>query len=389
MSIAKIDKPTLTKLSKPAAFLHSVERNSKSSKNAYSSALTHLNNFIFNKYSNYNCETILQPLLKNKINIYELFERFISYLLETRIGITPKSISLYVTALRSYFAYYDIDVIPSKFRRKVRIPKIYREDEEPIDSSDVRKLLLSCNNRRLKTLILVLASGGMRVGEALATRNMDLDFTVSPVKFHIRKEYSKTRVARDVYISEEAADNLKKWLDWKYKNPDRIRKLKPEDLVFTVYQSKNPLGLYTKIWHEFDKLLKIVNMDEKKEGGINNRKKITLHSFRRLVKTVISNQVGQDYSEWFLGHSKSPYWTLKEAGRRDIYATKCMKYLTFLDYTTLETTGKNIESKLLEKEREIQVLKEHEIHNSDAISMLSDKVNELIKEIEIIKPQLR
>ena len=116
-----MDKPTLTKLSKPAAFLHSVERNSKSSKNAYSSALTHLNNFIFNKYSNYNCETILQPLSKNKINIYELFERFISYLLETRIGITPKSISLYVTALRSYFAYYDIDVIPSKFRRKVRM----------------------------------------------------------------------------------------------------------------------------------------------------------------------------------------------------------------------------------------------------------------------------
>ena len=152
-----------------------------------------------------------------------------------------------------------------------------------------------------------------------------------------------------MYISEEAPDNLKKWLDWKYKNPDRIRKLKPEDLVFTVYPSKNTLGLCTKIWHEFDKLLKIVNMDEKKEGGINNRKKITLHSFRRLVKTVISNQVGQDYSEWFLGHSKSPYWTLKEAGRRDIYATKCMKYLTFLDYTTLETTGKNIESKLLKR----------------------------------------
>ena len=384
MAVVK-PNPLLMKLPKLAAFLNSVERNSIGSKNAYFSGLRHLNNFISRNYSNYNCETILQPLLKNKINIYEFFERFISYLLETRIGITPKSISLYVTALRSYFAYYDIDVIPSKFRRKVRMPKIYREDEEPIDGSDVRKLLLSCNNRRLKTLILVLASGGMRVGEALATRNMDLDFSVSPAKVHIRKEYSKTRVARDVYISEEATNYLKQWLDWKYKNPDRERKFKPEDLVFTVYQSKNPLGLYTKIWHEFDKLLKIVNMDEKKEGGINNRKKITLHSFRRFVKTVISNQVGQDYSEWFLGHSKSPYWTLKEADRREIYATKCMKYLTFLDYTTLETTGKNIESKLLEKEREIRVLKERETHNSDAISMLSDKMNELIKEIEILK----
>ena len=25
------------------------------------------------------------------------------------------------------------------------------------------------------------------------------------------------------------------------------------------------------------------------------------------MKTVISNQTNQDYSEWFLGHSKSPY----------------------------------------------------------------------------------
>ena len=35
-----------------------------------------------------------------------------------------------------------------------------------------------------------------------------------------------------------------------------------------------------------------------------------------------------------------------------------MKYLTFLDFTTLETTGKNIESKLSEKIREIHALKE-------------------------------
>ncbi len=137
--------------------------------------MLYLSNFISDKYAKYDCETILQPLSENKINIYELLEGFISYLLKTRVGISPKSISLYVTALRSYFACYDIDVIPSKFRRKVRMSKIYHEDEEPIDGSDVRKLLLSCNNRRLKTLILVLASGGMRVGEAVATRNMDKD----------------------------------------------------------------------------------------------------------------------------------------------------------------------------------------------------------------------
>ncbi len=88
--------------------------------------------------------------------------------METRVGLTPKSILLYITAARSYFAYYDIDVIPSKFRRKVRLPKLYREDEEPLDASDIRTMLLSCNSRRLKILLLVLASGGMIIGEALA-----------------------------------------------------------------------------------------------------------------------------------------------------------------------------------------------------------------------------
>jgi integrase len=387
MRKAITDKVTMMKLPKVLMFLSSINRNSARTEKAYSSGLSHMSNFISVAYPKYNCETILQPILKNKINVYKFLEDFVSYLLKTKAGMTPKSISLYITALRSYLAYYDIDVIPSKFRRKVRMPKICREDEEPIDGSDVRKLLLSCNNRRLKTLILVLASGGMRVSEALAIRNIDLDFSVTPVKAHVRKEYSKTRVGRDVYISDEAAYFIKQWLDWKYNNPDRERKLNQEDLVFTVYQSKNPYSLYVKVWQEFDRLLKTVGMDEKKDGGIVRRRKITLHSFRRYVKTVISNQVGQDYSEWFLGHSKSPYWTLKEEQRREIYSSKCMKYLTFLDYATLEITGKNIESQMMEKDKEIQLLKQHELRNADAIITLSDRVSKLTEQMESMRNQ--
>ena len=142
---------TMTNLPKVKLFLESIERNSKSSRVTYSCGLLHLSNFISRKYEKYDCETILEPLSKNKINIYELFEGFVSHLLKARTGMAPKSISLYVTALRSYFAYYDIDVIPSKFKRKVRLPKIYSKDEEPLDASNIRKILLSCNNRRLKT----------------------------------------------------------------------------------------------------------------------------------------------------------------------------------------------------------------------------------------------
>jgi hypothetical protein len=125
---------------------------------------------------------------------------------------------------------------------------------------------------------------------------------------------------------------------------------------------------------EFEKLLSVIGFDERKEEGRKLRRKVTLHSFRRHVKGVISNQVNQDYSEWFLVHSKSPYYKLKEPERGEIYAAKCLKYLTFLDYQTLETTGKNIEAKLSEKEKEIQLLHQRDSVNTDAIQNLSDQL---------------
>ena len=338
------------------------------------------------RYYGCNCENILEPLLENKINVYELLDSFVSHVLATKPEIAPKSLHLYIAALRSYFAYYDIDVIPSKFRRKVKMPKFYREDEEAIDAQDIRNILLVCNNRRLKAYLLVLASGGMRAVEGLAIRLKDIDFSVSPTKIHIRKEYAKTRVSRDVYISDETTKYLNQWIEWKYNNKERpTRTTKDDDLVFTLHNSTDPNVIYVKICLEFQKLLAVAGLDERKETGIHKRRKITLHSMRRFVKSVISDQVNQDYSEWFLGHNKSPYYTKKEPERREIYATKCMKSLTFLDYSFLATTGKNIEAKLSEKEKEIQLLRQRDSINTDAISGLGDRLTQMMKEIEELK----
>jgi integrase len=379
-------------LPKVRSFLESICRNSKQSKNTYQSGINHFQQFLNAKYPGKTVESILS-LLNNsneherKIDIYELLDNFVSFLIQLNLSIP--SINLYIAAIRSYLAYYDIDIIPSKFKRKVKMPKHYREDEEPLDTSDVRNILLSCNNRRLKSYLLVLASSGLRATEGCALRLRDVDFSVNPTKIHVRKEYSKTRASRDVYISEEATHYLKQWIEWKYRDKGEWTKEKEgEDLIFSVYRisnEANPYHLYIKIALEFKKLLAVIGMDDRKEDGLKIRRKITLHSFRRFVKTVISDQVGQDYSEWFLGHSKSPYYTKKEPERREIYATKCMKYLTFLDYTTLEATGKNIEVKLSEKEKEIQLLRQRDSVNTDAIANLSDQVMKLMAEVNEMK----
>jgi integrase len=367
-------------------FLSSILRNSLRSKYAYQSGLVHFQKFLEQKYPRYDIQTIPKSLSNKELDLYTLLDEFVSYLMKEVPNLTSNSIKLYMAAMRSYLAYYDIDVIPSKFKRKVKMPKQYREDEEPLDVSDIRKILLSCSNRRLKAYLLVLASGGMRAVEALAIRLKDIDFTVSPTKIHIRKEYSKTKTSRDIYVSDEATQYLKQWINWKYNNEERPRTREDDDLVFTVYMTRAPTTLYVKILSEFEKLLSVVGLDERKDGK-QRRRKITLHSLRRFVKTVISDQTNTDYSEWFLGHNKSPYYTKKEPERREIYATKCMKYLTFLDYTTLEATGKNIDAKLSEKEKEIQLLRQRDSVNTDAIANLSDQVMKLMAEVNEMKRQ--
>jgi integrase len=380
---------TFDNFPKVKVFLESIGRNSLRTRKNYETGLVHLHDFLNAKYANgYSLETILKELKDNRLDIYELIDNFITYEMN-RQGtqhLTPQTIMAHLIGIKSYFAYHDVDIIPSKFKKKVKLPKEAREDEEPLDIQDIRKILLACNNRRLRTYILVLASSGLRAIEGLSLRLRDYDFSVSPTKIHVRKEYSKTRVARTVYISDEATNYLNEWLAWKYRDKGDdawTKKRDPDDLVFSVYTTTNqanPEHLYIKIVREFQKALSAAGLDERKEGM--RRRKITLHTLRRFTKTVISNQVGQDFSEMVLGHKKSVYYTLREQERREIYASKCMRYLTFLDYSLLESTGRSIESKLSEKEREIQTLRQRDSTNTDAIASLSDKMQELMAKVQ-------
>jgi integrase len=389
--VGRLVNPTITRhkvesFTKVKAFLDSIQRNSKQSKKVYQTGITHFQDFLDEKYTSYSTETISEPLNRNEINVYELLDNFVSFLMALRLS--AESIKLYMAAIRSYLAYYDVDIISSKFKRRVKMSKSYKEDEEPIDAKDIRNILLHCNNRRLKSYLLILASGGMRAVEGLTIRLKDIDFSVSPTKVHIRKEFAKTKVSRDIYISDEATHYLKQWIEWKYNNEERPRTPIPYDAVFSVYTTENesnPNNLYLKILYEFEKLLSSAGLDQRKDEGIQKRRKITLHSFRRYVKSVISNQVNQDYSEWYLGHSKSPYYSIKPVERREIYRDKCMRYLTFLDYEILEATGKGIEAKLSEKEKEIHLLRQRDSENTDAISTLSDQVMILMAVVQELK----
>ena len=248
-------------------FLDSVGRNSQKTKKLYGFSLLHFQEFLSNddRYSKFTANSIIKPVSKNQINVYSLIDHFVSYLVSKHNHkLSPNSISLYVAAIRSYLLYHDIDIVASKFKRRVKLPKKQKEDEEALDAADIRKILLSCNNRRLKAYLLTLASGGMRAIEAIAIRNSDVSFETQPTKIHIRADYAKTRVARDIYISDESTKFLKEWLDFKYRDKMKgvILEKSPNDLVFGKRnQSGNINFIYQKLWYEFTKILEVIKMD--------------------------------------------------------------------------------------------------------------------------------
>jgi integrase len=334
---------------KVITYLKSKARNSRSTGFTYMKALQKFSQFLARQYPSYNIETILVPLENKEIDVYHLLDNFVAYM-DEELHTAASTIQSYMAAIRGYLGYYDIDIIEQRFKNKVTMPKNRKEDERPLDVHDIRQIILAITNRRLRTYCLVLASGGMRAVEALAIQVENIDFTSHPTKIYMKAQYSKNRLPREVYISDEATDYLKRWLDYKYEGRDRHN---PKDFVFALYETATPDGMYCNVAIEFRNVMRSLDLLNKKRDD-GKRYEITLHSFRRFVKTVVEDQTSHSFSEYLVGHKKSPYYNKKEPERRELYRTKCMRYLTFLDYLALEAAGKSIDVKLAEKEKEIE-----------------------------------
>jgi integrase len=172
----------IDKYPKSRALLNTIGKNSIRTRSNYWTGLVHLQRFLHHRFNReHNVDSIIDLILHDQINVYELLDAFVSFesINENQERNNPQNIKTYLIGIKSYFAYYDIDIILSKFKRKVKVPKTLKEKEEPIDAADIRKILLSCNNRRLKTYLLVLASGGLRAVEGCAIRIKDINFEES------------------------------------------------------------------------------------------------------------------------------------------------------------------------------------------------------------------
>jgi hypothetical protein len=156
--------------------------------------------------------------------------------------------------------------------------------------------------------------------------------------------------------------------------------------VVVVYQDNNtpnPDSLYDDLSRSFAEMLDRSGKGEREDGS-QRRRQISLHSFRRFAKSTISDLGYADFSEWFIGHSGSTYWTKKDSEKAEIFR-KIERYLTFLNIPQLERQGADEQTKVEELEELNQSLRNRDKLKDDAISQLSDQLVALSTRLQEIE----
>jgi integrase len=72
-----------------------------------------------------------------------------------------------------------------------------------LSKEDIVEILNVCDNIRSRTYVILLATTGMRAVEALSIRIKDIDFDANPAKLFVRGEYTKTKVDRIIFLTQE------------------------------------------------------------------------------------------------------------------------------------------------------------------------------------------
>lgn len=366
--------------------------------------LGRLNNFeaFLLKHYKKNIDQVLKQITNGDVDPYYILSEYCSYLRNDTGGanISVLTIKQRIVSAKNFLEYYDVDISPRKFKLKVKLPKLITRYKEALSKEEIVNILNICSDIRLKTYVMLLASTGCRATEALSVRLSDCDLDAAPARMFIRGEYTKTRVDRRIFLTTEMVSQLKAWLDYKYRKrrvcySEQAKKTITEyrviaknenDLVFAVHYDNdnnispsNPKYIYSDMAHAFAKTLDRIGMGRKRAN--DRRRRFTLHTLRRWLKSTISDLGYGDFSEFMIGHAGSVYWQKKESEKAELFL-KIEPSLTFLDFPSLERKGADFQSKIDVLEQENLALRQRDSTNTDAIAGLSDTMQELMAKVQ-------
>lgn len=264
-------------------------------------------------------EDVIEKVKEGKLDVYKVFDRFVSEL--DKAGLSSHSINGYVNRVKQYFAYNDVEWDETAFRVKVGLPRVEEPDDRAPTVEELRRILV-WGKLRTKALILVLASSGIRLGEAIKLKVGDIDFNSRPVKVRLSpKVASKTGEGRITYISDEATEYLRQYLGNRIGNS--------EAWVFPSEADESRHMSEDRAWHTITECIEKAGLGKAKEKTVTGRRKLHPHSFRKFFFSRVVGVIGETAAHALMGHGsylKTYYKRPEEERARDYL--RCMPHLT-------------------------------------------------------------
>jgi len=331
---------------------------SHSTVSTYRLAITNKNKtgfreFLSQKYSIDEFE-LVEKVKDKSFDVYKILNEFVVFL--DSHGYKPKSIMTRMASVKGYLRNLGLRFNSEDYKQMVRIPKIIRQREEPITKELISKLQRNFPPK-LQTVILVLSSSGIRLGELVQLELDDVDFTTHPTTLRLRAETTKTRTERETFLTTEATNSLKEYLkrsfEWdENKENSHLKNIKifgRTSKIVNLKRKQNPkqpphLHAESLLHNSLRYFLqKSPGLDTRNKNG---RKVVHFHAFRKYFRTTVGNVCGRDFAEELMGHGfyMDTYYQLSIEKRRELYL-QAEPHLTISDFKAVEKDMKVLSTK--------------------------------------------
>lgn len=258
---------------------------------------------LYNKTLDKTEDEILGELkrIQKEPELYIYLNNFVQFLVSRNL--VRNSIDINLSFLKSYLRSHGIRIYSEDAKQFIKLPKRIIELRPALTAKIIKQLVVKADDE-MRALLLVLASSGMRISEALQLRVKDIDLKSNPATLKIRAKTTKTRRERQGFISSEAVRHL------------ILSNKEPDDYVFCETYSKSILIVKEQ---NFDKLRQVCGLLDKYDD--DKRYHVNIHAFRSFFHTQATRILGGDIAHALLGHHKylDQYFRLTPEEQKELY----------------------------------------------------------------------
>lgn len=348
---------------------------------SYKLAIINQNNCGFRDYlqEQYQIDELefVEQTKQEKFDVYAILRDFVIFL--DKLDYKSQTIKSRLAAIKGYLRYLGLKIYTEDCKQIIKIPKQIKEREIPLTKDLILRVLRNVPPR-MQTVILVLASSGMRIGELVQLKLSDIDLTITPTKIQLRAQITKTKQARETFISTEATTALKDYLSMTFGWSEHKDNSHLDDVIIfgrgtmgnskqkgTIVQPEHLAASESLMRQLRLHLSKVPDLDRESPNG---SKIVHFHAFRKFFRTIVGNAAGRDFAEALIGHQfyMNTYYQLTDEKKHEMYL-EVEPLLTISDFESVENNLKQMNEKYQTLEMKFRNLLEYLEKNSIQIKI--------------------